>query len=101
MRVGPAAALPVGGVDVLPAGTGAHSVTLDWSLPVLLAFAMVELVLLIIISRNTRRANKEKWNDLAVDYRYLAERLRGMFYLPLAGSQQPPAAAPPQFASGG
>ncbi|HMO64858.1 MAG TPA: hypothetical protein PKE47_06500, partial [Verrucomicrobiota bacterium] len=39
------------------------------------------------------------WNDRAVDYRYLAERLRGMSYLPLAGSHQPPAAAPPQFAS--
>ncbi|WP_295449361.1 hypothetical protein [uncultured Thiodictyon sp.] len=34
-----------------------------------------------------------------MDYRYLAERLRALYYLPLAGSFQPPAAAPPQYAS--
>jgi hypothetical protein len=70
-----------------------------WLHPVLLSLAAVKLCIVIFISRNTRRANREKWNDRAVDYRYLAERLRGMYYLPQAGSQQPPAAAPPQFAS--
>lgn len=70
-----------------------------WLHPVLLGLAAVKLGLVIFISRNTRRANGEKWNDRAVDYRYLAERLRGMYYLPQAGSHQPPAAAPPQFAS--
>lgn len=73
--------------------------TPGWLLPTLLAFAVVKATLLINIARNTRRANKEEWNDRAVDYRYLAERLRGMFYLPRAGSHQPPMAAPPQFAS--
>ena len=70
-----------------------------WLHGVLLGVTAVKLLLVIFISRNTRRANKENWNDRAVDFRYLAERLRGMNYLPLAGSQQPPAAAPPQFAS--
>jgi len=70
-----------------------------WLLWVLLALAGAKLGLLGFISRNTRRANSEEWNDRAVNYRYLAERLRAMFYLPLAGSHQPPAAEPPQFAS--
>ena len=70
-----------------------------WLLPVLLALAAGKFGILFVISSNTRRANQEKWNDRAVDTRYLAERLRGMFYLPEAGSNQPPVAAPPQFAS--
>ena len=59
----------------------------------------MKLGLLILISRNTRIVNRDNWNDRAIDTRYLAERLRGMYYLPQVGSQQPPAAAPPQFAS--
>lgn len=70
-----------------------------WLFPVLLTLGMLKLGLVIFISRNTRLANTQEWNDRAVDYRYLAERLRGMYYLPLAGSHQPPAASPPQFAS--
>lgn len=70
-----------------------------WLLPVLLVLTVIKLAFVAFISRNTRKANRENWNDMAVDYRYLAERLRAMFYLPLAGSFQPPAAAPPQFAS--
>ena len=45
------------------------------------------------ILQNTDQANHGDWNDKAVDYRYLAERLRTMFYLPRIGSFQPPAAA--------
>ena len=70
-----------------------------WLLPVLLLLAAVKLGIVAFIASNTRRANRDRWNDRAVDYRYLAERLRGMYYLPLAGCHQPPAAAPPQFAS--
>lgn len=70
-----------------------------WLLPVLLGLTVIKLSFVAFISRNTRQANRQNWNDRAVDYRYLAERLRAMFYLPLAGSYQPPAAAPPQFAS--
>ncbi|TVQ04911.1 MAG: hypothetical protein EA381_00025 [Planctomycetaceae bacterium] len=58
-----------------------------------------KLVILCWIVRNTRRGNKGEWNDLSIDTRYLAERLRGMYYLPPAGSYQPPVAAPPRFAS--
>jgi hypothetical protein len=68
-------------------------------LPVLVALAVTKLSILFFIIRNTTRANKERWNDRAVDLRYLSERLRSMFYLPRLGIQQPPVAAPPQFAS--
>ena len=70
-----------------------------WLVPVLIALAAGKIGLLFFIFFNTRSANKQRWNDRAIDTRYLAERLRAMFYLPLAASQQPPAAAPPQFAS--
>jgi len=70
-----------------------------WLLPLLLTLAAGKLGILIFITSNTRNANRLKWNDRAVDTRYLAERLRGMYYLPEAGSNQPPVAAPPQFAS--
>lgn len=83
--------------DSTPAGEGAAAH--GWMMPALMGLGISKLCILVFISWNTRRANHEQWNDRAVDYRYLAERLRGMYYLPLAGSQQPPAAAPPQFAS--
>lgn len=70
-----------------------------WRTPTLLGLGIAKLCLVIGIVRNTYRANHEKWNDRAVDYRYLAERLRGMYYLPLAGSIQPPAASAQQYAS--
>jgi len=70
-----------------------------WLLPTLLLSAVAKVILLSYIAHNTRSANREGWNDRAVDYRYLAERLRGMYYLPRAGSHQPPGAAPPRFAS--
>jgi len=66
---------------------------------VLLIFGLAKLALVVGIFRNTHRANHEDWNDRAVDYRYLAERLRAMYYLPQVGSFQPPAAAAPQYAS--
>ncbi|WP_058554596.1 hypothetical protein [Thiohalocapsa sp. ML1] len=77
----------------------AQAVLPDWLVPALLALGFGKLVIVWFIARNTQRANGEQWSDLAVDYRYLAERLRTMLYLPLAGSFQPPAAAPPQYAS--
>ena len=46
----------------------------------------LKLVVVIFIFRNTHQANHGDWNDKAVDYRYLAERLRSWFYLPRAGS---------------
>lgn len=70
-----------------------------WLVPVLIVLAAAKILLLFFISFNTRRANRMGWNDRAIDTRYLAERLRALYYLPRAASQQPPAAAPPQFAS--
>jgi hypothetical protein len=70
-----------------------------WLLPLLMGLAAVKLLIVIFISRNTRRANHEHWNDHAVDTRYLAERLRTLYYLPRLGAFQPPAIYPPQFAA--
>ena len=66
---------------------------------VLFVLAVIKLAFVSYISVSTGRANHKGWNDRAVDYRYLAERLRTMLYLPRLGSFQPPAAAPAQFAS--
>jgi len=65
----------------------------------LLFLGAMKFAVVVFIFRNTHQANHGDWNDKAVDYRYLAERLRSLFYLPRVGSFQPPAAAPPQYAS--
>jgi len=54
----------------------------------LLAIAIVELLVLIAIFVNTHRGNSHHWNSKAVDYRYLAERLRSMYYLAPMGVQR-------------
>ena len=69
----------------------------SWLVPAIFSLGLVKLVILVWIFQNTREANDGDWNDKAVDYRYLAERLRTMFYLPRIGSFQPPAAAMPQY----
>lgn len=51
------------------------------------------------IYRSTERANHELWNERSVEYLYLSERLRTMYYLPRLGIFHPPAAAPVQYAS--
>ncbi len=84
------------------AGETVHAVVAEatgWAFPTLLVLGAVKLGIVWWILRNTERANDGDWNDKAVDYRYLAERLRTMFYLPRLGSFQPPMAAPPQYAS--
>lgn len=68
-------------------------------LPVLLGLALLKGLIVVMIARNTHQATHENWNDKMVDYRYLAERLRALYYLPLLGSFEPPSAAPPQYAS--
>lgn len=70
-----------------------------WLLPALLVLGAFKLLIVTFIARNARSANRHRWSDLAVDYRYLAERQRALYYLPLAGSFSPPAAAAPQYAS--
>ena len=77
----------------------AHATPPWWLFPSLLILGASKLASVWLIWRNTHRANKSDWNDKAVDYRYLSERLRAMVYLPSVGSFQPPAAAPPQYAS--
>ncbi|WP_295387530.1 hypothetical protein [uncultured Thiodictyon sp.] len=66
-----------------------------WLEPALVGLGLAKLGILYFILRNTNQANDGNWNARAVDYRYLAERLRALYYLPLLGSFQPPAAARP------
>lgn len=66
----------------------------------LLALTLLKLAFVFAIFFNTHRANHGEWNNKAINSRYLAERLRMSYYLPLIGSFQPPAAAQTQFASG-
>ncbi len=68
-----------------------------WLIVALAVLGLCKLVILIGILLNTNDANRGDWNDKAVDYRYLSERLRTMYYLPRIGSFQPPAVAVPQF----
>ncbi|MGH7623944.1 MAG: hypothetical protein ACREOJ_01340, partial [Gemmatimonadaceae bacterium] len=65
-------------------------------LVVLIALAVGKLAVLVVILLNTRQGNREAWNARAVDYRYLAERLRTFYYLPLAACLRP---APPRAAA--
>ncbi len=66
---------------------------------ILLTLALLKLWIVVAIFRSTHAATHGEWNDRAVDFRYLSERLRAMSYLPAIGSYQPPAAAPAQYAS--
>jgi hypothetical protein len=70
-----------------------------WLVPVLLGLGVLKFGIVMFIYQNTHRANHEQWNERAIDYRYLAERLRALYYLPRVGSYQPPAAASIRYAS--
>ncbi len=59
----------------------------------------LKLFVVCLIFALTSIGNRRMWNERAINYRYLAERLRPMFYLPLLGSFQPPAAGTAQYAS--
>ncbi len=50
----------------------------------------LQFLAVILIFNNTRNANNHGWNKRTIAYRYLAERLRSCFYLPLAGSLRVP-----------
>lgn len=51
-----------------------------------LGLAFVKLGLVMFITRSTRLANTRQWSERAVNFRYLAERLRAMIHLPSLGS---------------
>ena len=71
----------------------------EWIPLVLLGLAIVKLGVVGTIFWNTHQAEHASWNERAIDYRYLAERLRALCYLPGIGSFQPPYVAPPMYAS--
>ena len=64
---------------------------------VLLGMACLKLIVVVSIYRNTRQANRANWNEQAIHFRYLAERLRDLYYLPRIGSFRPPFIAPPEY----
>jgi hypothetical protein len=59
----------------------------------------LKMLVVVVIALNTRAANREKWNEMSVDYRYLAEKLRMMTYLPKAGCFDLPRESSPPFSS--
>lgn len=69
---------------------------LTWTL---FGLALVKLACIGTIYNNTHRANHNDWNNKAIDYRYLSERLRCAYYLPIIGSLRPPVPAKAQFTS--
>ena len=72
-------ALAAAAVQAIPVtDAAALAVTPGWLYPVLLVLGALKLAIVIFIARNTRSANHGNWNDRAVDYRYLAERLRAL-----------------------
>jgi hypothetical protein len=52
----------------------------------LVVFGIGNFAVVVVIQRLTAQAKGNRWNDKGVDYRYLAERIRSMAYLPRAGS---------------
>ncbi|MCA9200395.1 MAG: hypothetical protein KDA87_22800, partial [Planctomycetales bacterium] len=66
---------------------------------VLFGLALMKFGFVYLIFHNSRQANRKRWNDKAINYRYLAERLRTMFYLPLTGNFRPPTTSPSQLAT--
>ena len=91
----PAAALPQG--QAAEKSADAATALPVWLVVELAILGLCKLVILVCILVNTNQANRGDWPDKAVDYRYLSERLRTMFYLPRIGSFQPPAVIVPQF----
>lgn len=88
------AALSLAMIGYAPGATHLEQLTL-----VLLVFAAIKLGIVGTIFRNTHQARHASWNERAIDYRYLAERLRALNFLPGIGSFQPPYVAPPEYAS--
>ena len=56
----------------------------------LLFFALIEFGLVSFTIWNTAAIKDNKLNHRGIDFRYLAERLRTMYFLPLVGSSMPP-----------
>lgn len=62
----------------------------SWTKWLLVVFAVTKFGILLWIGVTTHRANHAQYSQLAVDFRYLAERLLAMQFLPAVGSFQPP-----------
>jgi len=93
-----AVCLAVLSIIVLIRNSSAHSPDYQawW---VLLWLGLAKLSAVIWIQRAARTANRERWAEKAVDYRYLAEGLRTVVYLPAAASFRPPPPLSAPFAT--
>lgn len=56
----------------------------------LIVFAVAKFLILLTIYLVARAANKHRWNEKAVNFRYVSERLRAMSYLPNVAILRPP-----------
>ncbi|MGD9738083.1 MAG: hypothetical protein AB7O56_05785 [Bauldia sp.] len=65
----------------------------------LIGLGLAKLAAVIWIQRSAHSANARRWSERAVDYRYLAEGLRTMTYLPQAGSLRTPEPLSAPFAT--
>lgn len=90
---------PTSGAHPAPGMASSHPTQKNLLLPVLFFLALFKFSVVVVIYFNTRQANGEGWNDRAIDYRYLAERLRGALFLTGTGSFRPINASRPQFSS--
>lgn len=57
---------------------------------VLLIFGILKVLCLLVIFTNTQEAKKLEFNRKAIEYRYLSEQLRCMYYMQLLGSRKAP-----------
>ncbi len=75
-----------------------HSSSHAWEFA-LFALGLLKLAILRFLLISTKAANGQHWIDKAVDFRYIAERLRGMLYLPHLGSLSTVAPGGSRYAS--
>ncbi len=66
-----------------------------WSYAILLGLAAAEFYVVYQMAQTIHRANSKRWSERAVDFRYLAERFRSLYFLPAVGSYQPVVSAHP------
>lgn len=66
---------------------------------VLILVTLAKLGVVGFMMRNTNVANKEKWNEKAIHFRYLAEQLRCVPFLQMAGNGQGPRSSRSLFSS--
>lgn len=70
-----------------------------WGLPILIGLGGLKLLSVGGMTLLAKQAHEQHLSHRAADYRYLAERLRAMTFLPQAGSLRPPSHLSQPFAT--